>query len=72
MNVELKFSTEVIKDLIEIDVDFYRQNHHDLKSHSVDELYDHYANHGYREGRICHQSALRENFIQIENSLKCL
>ena len=69
---ELKFSIEVIKDLIEVDIVFYKKNHKDLQGFSESELYDHYAKNGYKEGRVCHKFSLRENFINIENDLKCL
>ena len=72
MNYELKFSVDTIKDLIEIDAEFYKNNHKDLKGHSDQELYEHYAQYGYREGRICHKRSVRENFISIENDVKSL
>ena len=49
MNDGLKFSTEDIKNLIEVDLGFYKKNHKDLKRFSESDLYDHYANYGYKE-----------------------
>jgi predicted SAM-dependent methyltransferase len=72
MNDKLKFSVDVIKDLIEIDIEFYQNNHEDLKRHSEQELYENYAQYGYREGRTCHKLSVRENFISIKNDVKTL
>lgn len=72
MNDVLQFSTEVIKDLIEVDIDLYKKTHKDLISFSESELYDHYAKNGYREGRLSHKLSLRENFSNIDNDLECL
>ena len=69
---KLTFSVKTIRELITIDVDAYQEFHEDLKGLSRNELYQHYAAHGYREGRVCHRLALGELFIDISKKLKCL
>ena len=66
------FSIQTIKDLIDIDIEEYKETHQSLRALSIDELYKHYAIYGYREGRICNKLALRENFINTAKDLKCL
>jgi hypothetical protein len=68
----LTLSVETVKELIDIDVDFYKDVHQDLKRHTTDELYQHYATYGYREGRNCHRLSVRENFTVVDENWKCL
>ena len=57
---------------IALDLHFYRKKYPDLASLSDDQLRDHYAMHGYREGRAANNNALRENFFNISKDVKCL
>lgn len=69
---EQTFAIDTIKRLISIDVDYYRKNHKDLSRFSDDQLYEHYAMYGYREGRVANKNALRENFFRLPKGAKCL
>ncbi|MBL8498209.1 hypothetical protein ABF87_11600 [Nitrosomonas sp. JL21] len=58
--------------LIEVDLDYYREMHKDLKKHTDEELIAHYFQHGYFEGRISQFYSLRENFIKQFLGMSCL
>lgn len=67
-----KLSKEAAERLIQIDFNFYRSVHKDLLQFSDAQLLNHYANYGYLEGRVANPNALRENFIVVDQELKCL
>jgi hypothetical protein len=61
---KVRFASEAIINLIEFDLEFYRRSYSDLSAHSNTALIEHYAKHGYWEGRLGHPLCLRENFIK--------
>ena len=65
-------TASVVKKLITIDLDYYRENNKDLVDYSDEHLLEHYGHDGYREGRMAHPQSIRENFFDIEEGLKCL
>jgi len=67
-----KLSKEAAERLIQIDFNFYSSVHKDLLQFSDAQLLNHYANYGYLEGRVANPNALRENFIVVDQELKCL
>lgn len=62
-----KLSTEVVKKLLKIDYNFYRNSQIAFNEFSDQQILEHYANFGYSEGRISSPQALRENFFNIKN-----
>ncbi|STO57334.1 hypothetical protein [Grimontia hollisae] len=66
------FSVETIKRLIALDVNFYREVHHDLCKLNNEQLYQHYATYGYSEGRVANSKALRENFFNMPTDINVL
>ncbi len=69
---KISFDTDTIEDLIEMDIGHYRNAHQDLRYHSDAALREHYALHGYSEGRLSHPLALRENFVTYLRGHKTL
>jgi hypothetical protein len=67
-----KLSKEAAGRLISIDFEYYRSVHIDLLMFSDDQLLEHYASYGYNEGRVASPYALRENFIVVDQELRCL
>lgn len=57
---------------INLDTQFYRKRHADLKKFSDEELVRHYERHGYREGRQSSLYAVRENFKKLLKSKNVL
>ena len=47
----------------EIDLEFYRAAYSDLREHSRQDLYQHYKDHGCREGRAASPAVARKNFV---------
>ena len=52
-----------VEELIDLDLDYYRENNVDLATFTDQELITHYFDHGYREGRASSGLATRDNFI---------
>lgn len=67
-----EISPEIIKKLLSINYTYYRNNNEDLKDFNDTQLLEHYASHGYLEGRTISPLAFRENFIQIDQKKNCL
>lgn len=68
----ITFDVETLHQLIEFDIDHYRSVHSDLRRHSDAALREHYALHGYAEGRFSHVEAVRENFVKSLAGYKTL
>ena len=61
-----------LHDLIDIDLNFYRENHDDLQELSDADLTTHYFEAGYREGRVAHPLAERKHLVASLEKAKTL
>ena len=61
-----------LQNLIDIDLDFYRENNDDLRGLCDAALRNHYFEFGYDEGRVSHPLAKREPFIFSLGNVKTL